>query len=105
MQYIILNVHTVCDVIIPRSCGMLPVFAAIIFLLTLECVMQLRIRLCLKAVVYFTLRLDSDLEIRIQRKLGSDTTTSFLALQSQFNNAVCNSPLKLNQRCSFQHLG
>ena len=61
--------------------------------------------LCLKTVVYFKLRLDRDLEIRIQRKLGSDTTTSFLALQSQFNKAVWNSPLKLNQPFSFQHLG
>jgi len=41
MQYIILNVHTVCDVIIARSCGMLPAFVAIIFLLTLDCVRQL----------------------------------------------------------------
>jgi len=62
--------HTVCDVIIARSCGTLPASAAIIFLLTLECVMQLWIRLCLKTVVYFNLRLDSDLVIRIQRKLG-----------------------------------
>ena len=50
--------------------------------------MQLLIRLCLKTPVYFNSRLDRDLEIRIQRKLGSDTTTSFLALQSQFNKAV-----------------
>ena len=40
-QYIILNVHTVCDVIFARSCGTLPASAAIIFLLTLECMMQL----------------------------------------------------------------
>jgi len=96
--------HTVCDVIIARSCGTLPASAAIKFLLTLECVMQLWMRLSLKTVVYFNLRLNSDLEIRLQRKLGSDTTTSFLALQSQFNKAVWNSPLKLSQRCSFQHL-
>jgi len=95
----------VCDVIIARSCGTLPASAAIIFLLTLECVMQLWKSLCLKTLVYFNLRLDRDLEIRIQRKLGSDTTTSFLVLQSQFNKAVWNSPLNLNQRCSFQHLG
>jgi len=44
--------------------------------------------LCLKTVVYFNLRLDRDLEIRIQRKLGSATTTSFLALQSLFDKAV-----------------
>ena len=97
--------HTVCDVIIARGSGTLPAPAAIIFLLTLECLMQLWIRLCLKTVVYFNLRLDRDVEIRIQRKLGSDTATSFLALQSHFNKAVWNSPLKLNQRCSFQHLG
>ena len=36
----------------------------------------------LETVVYFNLRLDRDLEIRIQRKLGSDTTTSILAFQS-----------------------
>jgi len=94
-----------CVVIIARSCGTLPASAAIIFLLTLECVKQLWIRLCLKTVVYFNLRLDRDLEIRLQRKLGSDTATSFLTLQSQFNKAVWNSPLRLNQRCSFQHLG
>ena len=98
------TLHTVCDVIIARSCGTLPASAAIIFLITLECVMQLWIRLCLETVVCFNLRLDSDLEVRIQRKLSSDTTTSFLALQSQFNKAVWNSPLKLSQRCSFQHL-
>jgi len=45
------------------------------------------------------------LEVRIQRKLDSYTTTSVFALQSQFNKAVCNSPLKLIQRCSFQLLG
>ena len=33
--------NTVCDVIIARSCGTLPASAAIIFLLTLECLMQL----------------------------------------------------------------
>ena len=80
MQYIILNMHTVCDVIIARSCGTLPASAAIIFLLTLECVMRLLIGLCLKTVVYLNLRLDRDLEIRIQRRLGSNTTTSFLVL-------------------------
>jgi len=37
--------------------------------------------------VYFNLRLDRDLDIRIQRKLGSDTTTSLLALQSQFKQS------------------
>ena len=72
--------HTVCDVIIARSCGTLPASAAIIFLLTLECVMRLLIGLCLKTVVYLNLRLDRDLEIRIQRRLGSNTTTSFLVL-------------------------
>jgi len=41
VQYIILNVHTVCDVIIARSCGTLPPFAAIILLLALDCVMGL----------------------------------------------------------------
>jgi len=30
VQYIILNVDTVCDVIIVRSCGTSPAFAAII---------------------------------------------------------------------------
>jgi len=65
-----------------------PASAAIVFLLALECVMQLLIRLCLKTLIYFNSRLDRDLEIRIQRKLGSDTTTSFLALQSRFNKAV-----------------
>ena len=50
--------HTVCDVIIARSCGTLFASAAIIFLLTLERVMQLRIRLCLKTLVYFNLRLE-----------------------------------------------
>ena len=88
VHYITENVHIVCDIIIARSCGTLPASAAIIFLLTLECVTQLLIRLCLKTVVYFNLRLCRDLEIRMQRKLGSDTTTSFLALQSQFNKAV-----------------
>jgi len=44
---------------------------------------------------YFPLRLDSDLEIRIQRKLCGDTTTSFCVLQSQLiNKAVCSSPLE-----------
>jgi len=38
--------------------------------------------------MFENLRLDRDLEIKIQRKLGGDTTTSFLALQSQFNKAV-----------------
>ena len=75
--------HTVCDVIIVCSCGGLPASAAIVFLLTLECVMKLWIRLCLKTVLYFNLRLDRDLEIRIQRKLGSDTTISFLALKAR----------------------
>jgi len=28
VQYMIVNVHTVCDVIIARSCGTLPAFAA-----------------------------------------------------------------------------
>jgi len=42
VQYINLNVHTVCDVIIARRCGTLPPFAAIIILLlALDCVMQL----------------------------------------------------------------
>ena len=42
------------------------------------------------------LKLDSDFEIRLlQRKLGSDTTTSFFGLQSQFNKAVCNSPMEV----------
>ena len=42
------------------------------------------------------LKLDSDFEIRLlQRKLGSDTATSFFALQSQFNKAVCNSPMEV----------
>jgi len=39
-QYIILNVRTVCDVIIARSCGTLPASAAIMFLLTWECVIS-----------------------------------------------------------------
>jgi len=39
VQYIILNVHTVCDVIIARSCGSLPPFAAILFVL--DCVVEL----------------------------------------------------------------
>jgi len=38
VQYISVNVHIVCDVIIARSCGTL---AAIILLLGLDCVMQL----------------------------------------------------------------
>jgi len=41
VQYIIVNVRIVCDVIIARSCGTLPAFAAIILLLALDCVMQL----------------------------------------------------------------
>jgi len=45
---------------------------------------------------YLPLRLDSDLEIRIQRKLCSDTTTSFFVLQSQLiNKALCSSPLEV----------
>jgi len=97
-QYIILNVHTVCDVIIARSCGTLPHLRPLYFCLlwSVWCSCEY---VCLKTVFYFNLRLDRDLEIRIQRKLGSDTITSFLALQSQFNKAVWNSPLKLNQRC------
>jgi len=75
MHYIILNVHTVCDVIIPRSCGTLPSFTAKYFCL----LWSVWCSWCLKIVVYYTLRLDSDLKIRIQRKLCSDTTTfSFL---------------------------
>jgi len=46
-------------------------------------------------VGYISLKLGSDLEIRIQGKLCSDTTTFFFVLQSQFNKAVCNSPLKV----------
>ena len=61
--------HTVCDVIIARSCGTLPAPAAIIFLLTLECVMQLWIRLCLKTVVYFNLRLDRESWVATQQLL------------------------------------
>jgi len=97
VQYIIFNVHTVCDVIIASSCGTFPASVAIIFLVTLECVMQLWIRLCLKTAMYFNLRLDRDLEIRILRKLGIDSTTSFLGLQSRFKKTVWNSPLMLNQ--------
>jgi len=41
VQYIIVNVHIVCDVLIARSCGTLPAFAAIMLLLALDCVMQL----------------------------------------------------------------
>jgi len=41
VQYITLNVHTVCDVIIARSCATLRAFAAVILLLALDCVMQL----------------------------------------------------------------
>ena len=45
---------------------------------------------------YFPLRLDSDVEIRIKRKLCSDSATSFFILQSQLiNKAVCSSPLKV----------
>jgi len=40
--------------------------------------------------------LDSDLQIRIQRKLSRDTTTSFFVSQSQLlNKVVCNSPLEV----------
>jgi len=50
-------------------------------------------------VVYFSLRLDSDLEIRIQKKLCSYPTTSFAVLQSQLiNKAVCNSPLEVEPK-------
>jgi len=62
VQCITLNVRTVCDVIIAHSCGTLPAFTAIVLLLALDCVMQLWIRLCLKVVVYFSFRLDSDLQ-------------------------------------------
>jgi len=48
--------------------------------------------LWLKAVMSFFLRLGSDLEISIQRKLCSDTPTLCFVLQSQF---VCNSPLEV----------
>ena len=41
VQYTILNVDTVCDVIIAHSCGTLPAFAANILLHVLNCVMQL----------------------------------------------------------------
>ena len=58
VQKIILNVHTVCDVIIPCRCGTLPPFAAIIFLLALDCVMELWISLCLKVAMCFSLRLE-----------------------------------------------
>ena len=44
VQYIILNVHTVCDVIIAQSCGTFPAFAGLrpldFFLLASDCVMQ-----------------------------------------------------------------
>jgi len=96
VQYIILNVHNVCDVIIARRCGTLPPFAAILLFWT---VVELWINLCLKAVVYISLRLGSDLEIRKQGKLCSDTTTFVFVLQSQWKSAShC---WKLNQRCWF----
>ena len=100
-QYIILNVHTVCDVIIARRCETLPPFAAIILILALDCVMELWIGLCLNAVIYISLRLGSDLEIRIQRKLCSHTTTFFFVLQSQLTKLSAIHRWKLNQRCWF----
>jgi len=78
--------HTVCDVIIARSCGTLPAPAAIIFLLTLECVMQLWIRLCLKTVVYFNLRLDRNLDIRIQRNWVATLQLLFLLCKASSTN-------------------
>ena len=71
-------------VIIVRSCGTLPAFAAILLALALDFVMKLWKRLCcLKAVVYFFFRLDSDLEIRLERMLRSVPATFFVVLQSQ----------------------
>jgi len=81
--------QTWCDVKIARSCGTLSAFAAIIFLLALDCAMQLWIRVRLKATVYLSFKLDSDLAIRIQRKSCSDTTTSFFVLQNQLINKAC----------------
>ena len=109
VQYIILNVHTVCDVIITRRCGLwkVAVICGLILLPALECVMELWTRLCLKAVMYISLRLGSDLEIRIQRKLCSDTdtTTLFFVFQSQLTKLSAIHRWKLKQRCWFQHLG
>jgi len=94
-----LNVHTVCDVIIARRCGTVPPFAAIS--LVLDCVVELWISLCLKAVMYISFRLGSDLEIRIQGKLCSGTTTFFFVLQSKWTKPSANHRWKLNQRCWF----
>jgi len=69
--------HTVCDVIIARSCGTLPPFAAI--LLVLDCVVELWISLCLKAVMYIFSRLGSFL----------------FCFAKPIDKGVCNSPLKV----------
>ena len=59
--------------------------------------MELWISLWLKAVVYFSLRLGSNLEIRIQRKLCSDTTTLFFVFESQLTKLSAIHRWKLNQ--------
>jgi len=90
---IILNVHTVCDVIIACRCGTLPPFAAIILLLALDCMMELWISLSESCHVLF-------LYIRIHRKLCSDTTI-FFVLQSQLTKLSAIHRRKLNQPCGF----
>jgi len=51
--------------------------------------------------MYICLSLGSDLEIRIQRKLCSDTTTFFFVLQSQSTKLSAIHRWMLNQRCWF----
>jgi len=50
-----------CDMIIVCvSCRTFSAFAAMILLIAYDCIMQLLPHLCLKAVMYFSLRLDSE---------------------------------------------
>jgi len=51
------------------------------------------------------LRLGSDLEIRTQKKLCSDTTTLFIVFESHLRKLSAIHRWKLNQRCWFKHIG
>ena len=78
--------HAVCDVIVARTCGILPPFAAI--LLVLDCVVKLWISLCVKAAMYISLRLEYRESCVVTQQLS-------LMFCKAINKAVCNSPLKV----------
>jgi len=96
VQYIILNVHAVCDVIIARSCGTLGRYTSTCFGLRDGVVNKFMSESC---HMYISFILGSDLGIRILRKLCSDTTTFFFVLQSQLIKLSAIHRWMLNQRC------